>query len=234
MEIISFEGVDLAELLPRIPDSIKNDLPFGLVKLDTNGIVLEYNMAEGEIAGVDPNWALGKSFFEEVAVCTKTAAFYGRFVEGVKKGFLNVAFDYVFDHRSGNARVKVQMVMLPDHLGRKTVMVLVRRANQVNVVDAVDHAQTMSAPLERSQTALATAQSHSAAAAPGAAAPSIQDIVSAVMAAMNAANPAAASAPVALAASAPAMAPAPAPFAPVAAAKPPAKPGGGHTDIFQL
>ena len=163
MEIISFEGVDLAELLPRIPDSIKNELPFGLVKLDTNGIVLEYNMAEGEIAGVDPNWALGKSFFEEVAVCTKTAAFYGRFVEGVKKGFLNVAFDYVFDHRSGNARVKVQMVMLPDHLGRKTVMVLVRRANQVNVVDAVEHAPTMPAPLEQSQPAQAAAQPHVAA-----------------------------------------------------------------------
>ena len=39
MEHISFEGVNLAELLPRIPDSIKDGLPFGLVKLDLTGIV---------------------------------------------------------------------------------------------------------------------------------------------------------------------------------------------------
>ena len=83
MEHISFEGVNLAELLPRIPDSIKDGLPFGLVKLDLTGIVLEYNMAEGDLTGVSPSWAIGKNFFDEVALCTKTAAFYGRFVEGV-------------------------------------------------------------------------------------------------------------------------------------------------------
>ena len=206
MEHISFEGVDLAELLPRIPDSIKNGLPFGLVKLDTQGIVLEYNMAEGQIAGVDPNWAIGKSFFDEVAVCTKTAAFYGVFMEGVKKGFLNAVFDYTFDSRSQNARVKVQMVMVPDHLGRKNVMILVKRADKPVVIDAVAWPADPMIPTQDSdlrnfklkapQTALepvpyaaapfglagAASPSDSAAAAQ----PSIQDIVAAVVAALNA------------------------------------------------
>ncbi len=55
MEHISFEGVNLAELLPRIPDSIKDGLPFGVVKLDLTGIVLEYSMAEGNLTGVSPS-----------------------------------------------------------------------------------------------------------------------------------------------------------------------------------
>ena len=63
MENINFEGVNLAELLPRIPDSVKNGLPFGIVKLDLVGTILEYNMAEGELTGVDPKWAIGKNFF---------------------------------------------------------------------------------------------------------------------------------------------------------------------------
>jgi photoactive yellow protein len=140
MEFINYEGVNLAELLPKIPDSVKNSLPFGLVKLDLTGKVIEYNMAEGELTGVKPDWAIGRNFFDEVATCTKTPAFYGRFLEGVKKGFVNVVFEYVFDHRDTPSKVKVHMVSLPDHMGKKCIMILVKRANKPNVVDAAHYA----------------------------------------------------------------------------------------------
>jgi photoactive yellow protein len=204
MEKFEYTGVDLSELLPRIPDNIQNDLPFGLVKMDTDGNILQYNMAEGEIAGVDPQWAIGKNFFDEVAVCTKTAAFYGRFVEGVKKGFLNTMFDYTFDHRSNNARVRVHMAMMPDHLGKKTVMLLVKRVDKPLVMDAFSPApHTMPSPTQ---------------AAPAGAADPIQQLVQAVIAALNAGSlnvPQAMSAP-----------------APQAAAPAPRR--AGHADILQL
>lgn len=119
MENINFEGVNLAELLPRIPESVKNGLPFGIVKMDLTGKILAYNMAEGELNGVNPNWAIGKNFFDDVALCTKTQAFYGRFVEGVKKGFLNVVFEYVFDHLQEATKVKIHMFTMPDGSGKK-------------------------------------------------------------------------------------------------------------------
>ena len=137
MEFVNFEGINLADLLPRIPDSVKDVLPFGLVKLDLTGKVLEYNMAEGEMTGVKPDWALGKNFFDEVALSTKTPAFFGRFVEGVKKGFVNAVFEYVFDHRSVPTQVKVHMVSVPDHLGKQNIMILVKRANKPTITDAV-------------------------------------------------------------------------------------------------
>ena len=252
MEHISFEGVNLAELLPRIPDSIKDGLPFGLVKLDLTGKILEYNMAEGDLTGVDPNWALGKNFFDEVALCTKTAAFYGRFVDGVKKGFLNCVFDYTFDHRDEATKVKVHMVTIPNHLGQQTVMILVKRANRPLVQDAFAapaapapqsnayaHEETRPAPLSYGAQ-LAPAPS----AAP--AAPSINDIVAAVIAAMNGgANVAPTAAPMQAAAPAyapPAYAPpayAAAPVQPRAPAPPPAaspSPSGGsrHEDILKF
>jgi photoactive yellow protein len=193
MEHISFEGVNLAELLPRIPDSVKDALPFGLVKLDLTGKILEYNMAEGDLTGVSPQWALGKNFFDEVALCTKTAAFYGRFVEGVKKGFVNAVFDYTFDHRDEATKVKVHMVTVPDHLGRKNVMILVRRASKPLVFDAVSADPIIPASfVEGAEPTRPAALESSFGAAPSAApaaaqstAPSIQDIVAAVVALMN-------------------------------------------------
>ena len=242
MEHISFEGVNLAELLPRIPDSIKDGLPFGLVKLDLVGTILEYNMAEGDLTGVDPKWAIGKNFFDDVALCTKTQAFYGRFLEGVKKGFLNAVFDYTFDHREVATQVKVHMVTIPNHLGQKNVMILVKRANKPLIQNAFAepvstpaiaqdfHPQTRPAPLYNEAPAA------SSAAAPSAAAPSIADIVSAVIAAMNnganAAPPAVAAAaqPAAPAPYVPAPTPAPAP----AALAPGAKSGSRHEDILKF
>jgi photoactive yellow protein len=216
MEKFEYEGVDLAELLPRIPDNIKNDLPFGLVKLDSKGTILEYNMAEGEIAGVDAQWAVGKNFFDEVAICTKTAAFYGRFVEGVKKGFMNTVFDYTFDHRSNNARVRVHMVTVPDHLGRKNVMLMVRRADKPVVMDAFTPALSTLAGAAALPTSAASTN-------PSTADDSIQSIVAAVIAALNVGG-----LPQESAVSTPDPAPAPSP----AQAK--LSPRQGAQDIFQL
>jgi photoactive yellow protein len=231
MEHISYQGVNLAELLPRIPDSIKDGLPFGLVKLDLTGKILEYNMAEGDLTGVSPSWALGKNFFDEVALCTKTQAFYGRFVEGVKKGFINAVFDYTFDHREIATKVKVHMVTVPDHLGRKNVMILVKRSSTPLVMDAIPLSADPMIPagfnmaeIEPTRPAgLEDSFLPAMASAPAAskAAPSIDDIVAAVVALMNqngtqagaaAATPSPAQAPQ----SRPVAAPAPsAPAAPV-------------------
>jgi photoactive yellow protein len=173
MEFINYEGVNLAELLPKIPDSVKNNLPFGLVKLDLTGKVIEYNMAEGELTGVKPDWAMGKNFFDEVATCTKTPAFYGRFVEGVQKGFVNAVFEYVFDHREVATTVKVHMVSVPDHLGKQNIMILVKRANKPAVTDAAATAPTAA------QTKLTLKSTNSA--------EEIKDIVASVKAAIEAA-----------------------------------------------
>jgi photoactive yellow protein len=231
MDHVSFKGVDLAELLPRIPDSIKNGLPFGLVKLDLSGKILEYNMTEGQIVGVDPAWAIGKNFFDEVAVCTKTAAFYGRFVEGVRKGFLNAVFDYTFDHRQEATRVRVHMVTVPDHLGRMNVMILVKRTDRPAVTDAIGMrpaAAVAAAPAAPPAPPQPAAVPVAREAAPAAAAPSIEDIVRAVVAVLNQVAPA----PHGVA---PAAAQPPA-VAVVAAPPPPAAPPGKprHEDIIKF
>jgi photoactive yellow protein len=136
MEFINFDSVDLAGYLHQIPDATQNSLPFGLIRVDLKGKILEYNMAEGEMMGVDPGWAIGKNFFDDVASCTKPEAFYGRFAEGVKKGFLNTVFEYTFHHRGVATGVKVTMVTMPDHQGQKTVVIMIKRTSKPQIVDA--------------------------------------------------------------------------------------------------
>ena len=100
-------------------------LPVGMIQLDTSGKVLKFNQTESDLARVAKDDALGKSFFDEVAPCTKVQEFYGRFVEGVEKKSLHTVFDYVFKFRDGRQKnVVISMFYSPS---TDTVWVCVER-----------------------------------------------------------------------------------------------------------
>ncbi|HKP75353.1 MAG TPA: PAS domain-containing protein [Longimicrobiaceae bacterium] len=79
-------------------------LPVGMIQLDREGKVLKFNQTESELARVAKDDALGKSFFDEVAPCTKVQAFYGKFLEGVEHRKLHTVFDYTFRFRDGRQK----------------------------------------------------------------------------------------------------------------------------------
>lgn len=110
MEFFRYHGEDVSTLLDSMPAQERDDLPYGIIKLDRDGTILAYNMTESEITGRDHHEVLGKNFFSDVAPCTKTPAFFGKFVEGFEKKFLNTVFDYLFDYNMAPVRVKVHMV----------------------------------------------------------------------------------------------------------------------------
>ncbi|HEX6745897.1 MAG TPA: PAS domain-containing protein [Longimicrobium sp.] len=100
-------------------------LPMGMIQLDRTGRVLKFNQTESELARVAKDDALGKSFFDEVAPCTKVQEFHGRFVEGVEKKQLHTVFDYVFRFRDGRQKnVVISMFYSPT---TDTVWVCVER-----------------------------------------------------------------------------------------------------------
>ncbi|RUO26926.1 photoactive yellow protein [Aliidiomarina minuta] len=109
MEIVSFGSDDIENSLANMDDSKLNDLAFGAIQLDKDGKILQYNAAEGDITGRDPKSTIGKNFFREVAPCTDSKEFRGRFNEGVTSGSLNTMFEYVFDYQMKPTKVKVHM-----------------------------------------------------------------------------------------------------------------------------
>jgi photoactive yellow protein len=116
MDVVKYENYDLNTIIERIPEKIRDDLPFGLVKLDLNGTIIEYNMAEAELTGFRPEEVIGRNFFLDVATCTQTPEFYGKFREGVDAGLVNVQFDYMFDHQMVATVVRVRMVQMNNHV----------------------------------------------------------------------------------------------------------------------
>jgi photoactive yellow protein len=133
MERIQFEGADISGVMDRLPDAERNRLPFGVVKLDTEGKILEYNMAEAEISGVRQQDVIGKNFFLDVAVCTQRPEFYGKFREAMdSQKVLNLIFDYEFQNALYSAvhepvKVRVHMFSSYELGGKKIVWLMVKR-----------------------------------------------------------------------------------------------------------
>lgn len=109
MEILSFGSDNIENTLASMDKNQLDKVAFGAIQLDAQGKILKYNAAEGDITGRKPSEVMGKSFFKEVAPCTNRPEFKGRFDEGVKKGDLNVMFEYTFDYEMKPTKVKVHM-----------------------------------------------------------------------------------------------------------------------------
>ena len=150
MERIEFEGTDISGVMDRLPDAERNRLPFGVVKLDTEGKILEYNMAEAEISGVRQQDVIGKNFFLDVAVCTQRPEFYGKFRDSMdNKKVLNLIFDYEFQNALYAAvhepvKVRVHMFSSYELGGKKIVWLMVKRVGgnkpRPEVINVATHA----------------------------------------------------------------------------------------------
>jgi photoactive yellow protein len=102
-----------------------DSLPVGMIQLDRNGTVLKFNQAESDLARVAKEDAIGKSFFDEVAPCTKVQEFHGRFLEGMAAKSLNTMFNYKFRFKDG--RQKDVVISMFYSGSTETVWVLVQR-----------------------------------------------------------------------------------------------------------
>ncbi|MAD54730.1 MULTISPECIES: photoactive yellow protein [unclassified Idiomarina] len=109
MEIVQFGSNDIENKLASMNKDQFDDVAFGAIQLDENGTIIKYNAAEGDITGRDPEAVVGKNFFTDVAPCTNSKEFKGKFDEGVKNGDLNTMFEYTFDYEMKPTKVKVHM-----------------------------------------------------------------------------------------------------------------------------
>lgn len=109
MEVLKFGQDNIENDLAKMKDQELDELAFGAIQVDKEGKILQYNAAEADITGRDPEKVKGKNFFTEVAPCTKTDEFYGKFKQGVESGELNTLFEYVFDYKMEPLKVKVHM-----------------------------------------------------------------------------------------------------------------------------
>lgn len=99
-------------------------LPFGAIRLTSDGTILSYNATESQISGCDPALVIGKNFFTEVAPCTAVRSFHGVFLELIAHRAVNRHFDFTFPFQPP---IHVRITMLYEQ-HTQTVWVLVARS----------------------------------------------------------------------------------------------------------
>ena len=108
-DLPDFDAPNLAEAVERLSIEQLNALPFGVILLDRDDIVIHYTDVERRLSGF-PREALGRAFFADIAPCMNNPVFRSRIDDAKRRGALNIAFEHIGDftdpHRS--IRVRIQ------------------------------------------------------------------------------------------------------------------------------
>jgi photoactive yellow protein len=116
---------EMIQLLDTLSREELDELPVGVIQLDRDGTVLQYNETESSLARFSRGDVVGRNFFAEIAPCTAVRDFQGRFDEGVRRGELDTTFGYRF--RFEDERVKDVTITMSYRPHAEVVWVVVER-----------------------------------------------------------------------------------------------------------
>jgi photoactive yellow protein len=120
-------GIDFGTVSRLTPAEL-DTLPYGLICLDAQGRVVHYNDTESRMARLPKESVIGRSFFQEVAPCTRVREFEGQFYDLVRdpSGVRVRSFDFVFRFRHSEQHVTI--VLTPARQRGLYNMALLRRS----------------------------------------------------------------------------------------------------------
>ncbi len=110
-----------------------DELAFGIIELDREFIVRNYNRPESLLARRSPEDTIGKHFFREVAPCTDNAEFRGRIEAIMRAESEQREARFEFEFRFPWGRREVIVRALRDEFGTCWVFVTPLRAASVDL-----------------------------------------------------------------------------------------------------
>jgi len=106
---LSFSDEDLATRAVAAEEDALNQVDFGIIQVDDDGVVQFFNRYESDLSGVPRDQAVGQNFFNELAPCSNNRLFRGRFKDGVRSGRMNEQFTYTYTYKMRPTLVDVRL-----------------------------------------------------------------------------------------------------------------------------
>ena len=105
-----FDHPDLARLVETLSADQLDRLPYGIIRLDQDGVVQIYNRTRSEESGRGGMPTIGLSYFDDIAPCLNNGYFKGRIEKARAAGELNIHFQFIgdFNDRDRELDVRVQ------------------------------------------------------------------------------------------------------------------------------
>lgn len=118
-------AMDTDALIDTLESGDIDQLRFGVIGFDDQGIVRAYNRFESEAAGLSPEQVLGMHLFEVVAPCMNNYLVAQRFEDAAREGvLLDDTIGYVLTLRMRPTPVRLRLLHVP---GARRRYVLVMR-----------------------------------------------------------------------------------------------------------
>jgi len=109
----SLERIDddaLPARIERLSTQQIDALPFGVVRLDAEGIVTFYSRTEAEQSGFRDRRAIGRNFFTQLAPCLSTPDRVRRIEEARRAGTLDITFEQIGDFDDAERELHVRVL----------------------------------------------------------------------------------------------------------------------------
>ncbi len=109
MNIPPFEAADLARKVEALDADALEALPYGVVKLDSQGTVQIYNQTEATQSGRKRRPTVGLDFWREVAPCMAGPDLRGRVEAATAHGAVDIEIGWIgdFDDPEGEINIRV-------------------------------------------------------------------------------------------------------------------------------
>jgi photoactive yellow protein len=111
---IKFDTQNISEKLPELSTNQLNELDFGVIGFNPDGIVKVYNTLESEMAGLSIENVIDEDLFNTIAPCMNNFMVAQKFEDAIDDSAnLDETMDYVLTLKMKPTRVKLRLVSNP-------------------------------------------------------------------------------------------------------------------------
>ena len=108
---ITFDQPNLVNVLANLDDELVDELPFGVIGFDSDGLVKRYNRFDSVATGLLRKNVLGKHIFTDIAQCMNNFLVAQRYEDARTSATpLDVTLDYVLTWRMNPTKVKLRLL----------------------------------------------------------------------------------------------------------------------------